>query len=335
LSGSSTTATASTFTVTATDQKGFTDSQVYTLTIDPKPAASFVVSGFPSPTTAGVGGTFAVIAKDPFGNVATGYTGTVSFKSSDPQAMLPASATLSNGIGTFGATLETAGSQSLTVKDAVNSSLIGIQTGITVNPAATSKFVVTGFPSPVTAGVTGTFTVTAEDPFGNDTPAYSSTVHLTSSDLQAVLPADTTLSGGQGTFSATLKTAGSQSLTATVTGNASITGIQVGIAVNPAAATHFVISVPSPSSISGGAAFSITVIATDDYGNTDTNYRGTVKFGSSDNSATLPGKYTFNASDSGVHSFTGLVLKKQGTQTITVFDASNKLIMGTISINVS
>jgi hypothetical protein len=35
-----------------------------------------------------------------------------------------------------------------------------------------------------------------------------------------------------------------------------------------------------------------------------------------------------------VQTFLGLILKKRGTQTITVFDASNNTILGTISINV-
>jgi hypothetical protein len=59
-----------------------------------------------------------------------------------------------------------------------------------------------------------------------------------------------------------------------------------------------------------------------------------VKSASSDNSATLPGKYTFLTSDNGVHTFTGLVLKKKRAQTITVFDGSDNSILGTISIDV-
>jgi hypothetical protein len=333
VSGSATTVTASSFTVTAADQTGIMGSQSYTLTIDPAAAATFVVSGFPSPTTAGVAGSFTVRAFDAFGNLATGYAGTVSFSSGDLQASLPANGTLTSGAGSFSATLKTAGSQSLTVKDAANSSLTGSETGILVNPAATSKFVVAGFPSPVTAGVAGTFTVIAQDLFGNTTPAYGGAVHFTSSDAQAVLPADATLLSGQGTFSATLKSAGSQSLAATDTVNSSITGTQTGIVVNPAAATHFVLS--GPATVIAGTPFSLTVIATDAYGNVATGYRGTVKFGSSDRSAALSGKYTYLASDNGVRTFTGLVLKKKGTQTITVFDATTNSILGTISINVS
>src|SRR5947208_14556349 len=80
--------------------------------------------------------------------------------------------------------------------------------------------IVAGFPSPVTAGVAGTFTVTAKDPYSNTATGYTGTVHFTSSDAQAVLPADYTFvaaDAGQHTFSATLNTAGSQSLTATDT----------------------------------------------------------------------------------------------------------------------
>jgi hypothetical protein len=332
LSGSTTTATSSSFTITATDKSGFTGSQAFTLTVDPAAAATFVVSGFPAPTTAGVAGTFNVVAKDAFGNVATTYSGTVTFTSSDPQAALPANSTLSGGIGKFSATLKTAGSQSLTARDTLNSSVTGSQGGIVVNPATTSKFVVAGFPASVTAGVAGNFNVIAEDAFGNVQPSYSGTVQFTSSDPQATLPGNATLTNGRGTFSAILKTAGQQSLTATDTSNAAITGSQPGRLVNPNVATHFVFV--GPSSVPSLTPFGLKVTAMDAYGNVATGYRGTVKFSSSDNSATLPPKYTFAASDNGVHIFAGLVLKKRGAQTITVSDATNN-IQSFFNINVT
>ena len=71
------------------------------------------VSGLPSPTVAGVAHNLTVTAKDASGNTATGYTGTVHFTSSDPAAVLPADATLTNGVGTFSVTLKTAGTQSV------------------------------------------------------------------------------------------------------------------------------------------------------------------------------------------------------------------------------
>src|SRR5207244_1971265 len=163
------------------------------ITVSPAAASTFIVAGFPSSMTAGIAGTFSVTAKDSFGNTATGYAGTVHFTSSDGQAALPANSTLTGGTGSFSATLKTAGTQSLTATDTVTSSVMGAQTGITVNPAAASAFAVAGSPSTVTAGTAGTFTVTARDAFGNTATGYAGTVHFTSSDGQAALPASSTL----------------------------------------------------------------------------------------------------------------------------------------------
>jgi hypothetical protein len=174
------------------------------------------------------------------------------------------------------------------------------------------------------------------DAFGNTATGYTGTVHFTSSDPQAVLPANYTFSAandGVHTFSATLKTAGSPSLTVTDTSTASIVGTLSDIAVTPAAATHFVIA--GPSSVAPSTAFSITVTALDAYGNADTGYLGTVDFTSSDSTATLPGNYTFKTTDKGVHTFTGLKLKKAGKQTITVKDTKTGSIEGTLTITVT
>jgi len=56
-------------------------------------------------------------------------------------------------------------------------------------------------------------------------------VHFTSSDTQGVLPKDSTLSNGTGTFSVTLKTAGGQGIVATDTVNPNLLG-SVPITVN-------------------------------------------------------------------------------------------------------
>ena len=93
----------------------------------------------------------------------------------------------------------THGSPTLTVTDTVNGGLGGTQAGILVSPAAASRFVVSGFPTQVTAGDgTHQVTVTADDPHGNVATSYGGTDHFSSSDGQAALPADTTLTGGTG-----------------------------------------------------------------------------------------------------------------------------------------
>jgi hypothetical protein len=210
---------------------------------------------------------------------------------------------------------------------------------IVVSPAAASMLIVSGFSSPVTAGTAGTVTVTAQDAFGNTATGYVGTVKFSSSDPQAVLPGNYTFTAtdaGVHTFAngVTLKTAGSQSITATDTVTSSISGSQSGITVNPAAATKLNITAPSSATVS--VAFTITVTAQDAYGNTATGYRGTVKFTSSDKKAVLPKNYKFTAADNGVHTFTnGVTLKTTGTQTITATDSGTKSITGTATVHVT
>jgi hypothetical protein len=83
-------------------------------------------------------------------------------------------------------------------------------------------------------GVAGNFTVRLLDQAGWPATNFRGTVHFTSSDPSAVLPADYTFTaadGGTHSFTATLNTVGIQSLTVTVQGSA-LTGVQSGIDVH-------------------------------------------------------------------------------------------------------
>src|SRR5205814_686964 len=107
---------------------------------------------------------------------------------------------------------------------------------ITVSAAAAvNNFLVASYPSPTTAGVAHTFTVTARDVFGNTVTGYTGPVTLTSTDSQASFSPATytyvTADAGVHTFSATLNTAGTRTLTATDTSNGAITGTSGGIPV--------------------------------------------------------------------------------------------------------
>ena len=73
--------------------------------------------------------------RDQFGNVATGYRGTVTFSSSDLVAQLPPDYTLTSSDGgrrTFSVTLVTVGSQTISVRDVANSSLGTTSSPITI-----------------------------------------------------------------------------------------------------------------------------------------------------------------------------------------------------------
>jgi autotransporter-associated beta strand protein len=198
--------------------------------------------------------------------------------------------------------------------------------GVVVNPAATSRLNVAGFASPATAGVAGNITLTAVDPYGNVTPSYAGTVHFASTDPRAVLPADTTLTNGVGTFSVTLKTAGAQALTATDSVSNSLRGSQSGIAVNPAA-TYSLTVAGFPSITTVGTAHPFTVTLRDFFGNLTPGYAGTVAFSSTDAQAALPAAYTFLAADQGTHTFSA-TLNTPGTWSLSVRDTLTSGLTG-------
>jgi hypothetical protein len=67
----------------------------------------------------------------------------------------------------------------------------------------------------LTAGTSVLVGITAQDASGNRILNYSGTVHFTSTDAKAVLPPDTTLDNGTGTFTVTFNTTGTQTVSAT------------------------------------------------------------------------------------------------------------------------
>src|SRR4029077_6858368 len=79
--------------------------------------------------------------------------------------------------------------------------------------------------SSTTAATAFSVTVTDMDEFYHVLTVYTGTVHFSSTDARAILPANYTFTGadmGAHTFSATLKTAGSQSITPSETPNTRI-----------------------------------------------------------------------------------------------------------------
>ncbi len=86
------------------------------------------------------------------------------------------------------------------------------------------------------AGTASNVTVTALDEYDNTATGYTGTINFTSTDPRAVLPANYTFVVGDAgvktfTTGVTLKTGGEQSVTATDTVTATITGSQTGITV--------------------------------------------------------------------------------------------------------
>src|SRR5207253_2595059 len=156
--------------------------------------------------------------------------------------------------------LRTSGLQTITATDTVTASITGTSNPISVFVPGATHFLVSA-PASATAGSAFNFTVTAQDQFNNTVPAHSGTVHFTSTYGSATLPPTSTLTNAARPSSALLRTSGRQTITATDTVTASITGTSNAITVSAAAATHFAVS--APSSATAGTAFNFTVTALD------------------------------------------------------------------------
>jgi hypothetical protein len=293
-------------------------------------ASTFRMAALPSSLIAGTPISFSITASDLYGNTAIGYRGTVQFSSGDRLADLPHNYTFTaadNGIQTSSVTFKTAGPQSLSVRDTTDNAVNGTEIAM-VDPAAASRLMPTGPTHDVTAGTAFLFTVRAVDPYGNTATGYRGTILLSGSDSQAVLPEDYTFTAadnGVHTFGVTFKTAGPQSLSATDTTGNAVNGTEI-IMVDPAAASRVVLT--GPSSITAGTPFIFVITAFDPYGNTATGYRGTIRFNSRDSQADLPGKYTFTATDQGVHTF-GITFKTAGPQSVSAMDTTANAVNGT------
>jgi len=173
-------------------------------------------------------------------------------------------------------------------------------------------------------------TVAALDAGGGVDFNYRGTIHFTSSDDVARLPADYTFvegDGGQHTFPEVMfRQQGIQTLKVTDIAKTTITG-QAETRVGNA--TTQTLSVELPNGAKFREPATIVVTAIDNLGRTDPNYRGSVHFTSTDNIATLPPDYQFTSTDAGRHEFpNGVMFRTQGPQRIHDQDALSPSVYG-------
>jgi hypothetical protein len=183
--------------------------------------------------------------------------------------------------------------------------------------------------APVGEGAPFTLTVTALDPNGFTAVGYNGTVIFKSSDPKFVNPGTLKLASGVGQTTVTLKTMGTQTISATDTTTSTLTSTG-SFSVGPGPAATLTIS--SPTSATSGATINFTVTAYDAYGVLATTYAGTIGFSSSDLYAVLPPTSTLT---SGTGTFSGAFVTL-GPQTITATDTSNSSLTVTSNgINVT
>ncbi len=328
-----------------------TDQATASITGTSGPIVVVVVSGpavrlgssAPATTTAGVGMSVLVVARDVNGNVASSYRGGVTFSSTDTNSpVLPADYTFTSadaGVHTFtGVVLKAAGTRTISVTDQVTASITGTSGSIAVAAGPTTRLGIAP-PATVTAGAPVSVLVVARDAYSNVASSYRGGVTFSSTDTKSpVLPADFTFTSAEAGIhnftGVVLKDAGTRTISVTDQVTASITGTSGPIVVAPGAATQLAVVIPS--TVSSGTAFDVRVTARDAFANTATGYTGTVAFTSDDTgSPVLPGNYAFTGTDSGTRLFTGVKLTTSGTRTVVAWDTVTSTITGSASTTVS
>ncbi len=309
--------TAGSRTLSASD--GTLSTGATAVTVSAGAVASLVLGSVPETATAGTPVTVSVTAKDAAGNTASGYTGTVSFSSNDPQAVLPASGPLLNGQGTVSITFRTTGARTFTASDGTRSIPSSTIT-VTAGPYSLSQSQISTSAASVSSGSSLTLTLTLRDAYGNSNPsgvpaAQEILFHASSGAGTGEISSAT--AQGNGAFTASFTGVRSGSVTLRASSEGALISSQTQVTVNPGPASQLVWS-SVPGTVTAGSSFNGSLSARDASGNLVPSYTGTIAFSSSDSAATLPQDSTLE-DGSKQFSFT---LRTAGSRTITASDGT-------------
>ena len=317
----------------------------------PNATDHFAFAAIASPQVAGVPVTVTVRATDSSGNTVFDYAGdavlasNVGSGTSTPSLISFVGGVWSGPVTFFGA----GATVRLTCTDFSSPARTGTSANITVNPASYTKLQVIlpgetarpgtsdgkdGTPGDQTAGSAFPITVRAVDAYWNVVSGIGSHIAVTSTDPFAGLPADTTLVSGQLVFSGRLYKRGTQTITARDLDNpliSSNTSGNVTIVGGPFSRVLVLApgESPAPGTVTGrtGAAldqsinyaFTLTVLATDQWWNPVTGPTDVVHITSSDPLAQLPPDQAMANGSAELP----LRLATGGAQQITVADVTN------------
>lgn len=259
----------------------------------------------------------------------------------------PAGSLVKSGDSDIGQSLSNLSSTNLKHLDNIKSDskynygeLLYLSSDNIVNNGDTRMSTTPGFYT-TTAGTPITYEVRVYDEWKNIVCDYNKNVVFNSSDpLATFSPSNYTFNtsdNGKHTFTngVILKTSGTQTINA-LDGLGLTDLMPPKIKVGFSNIHHFEFHTLSTTTPTAGIPFGFNVKAVDAFGNTVTNYTGTVKFSTTDTNSNvvLPSNYTYQLSDNGNKQFTGAKLCTAGPQTIYVEDVSNPLIKGQVTVNV-
>jgi hypothetical protein len=296
--------------------------------VTPAPASQIVVTGGPTPAAATAGGniSLSVTAEDPFGNVVTSYSSSVSVTLTNAAGAVlggVTTATPVGGVAMFtGLTVSKVGSgytfQASTL--APSGTLTAPSPAFSVSAGPATQLQVTMEPNHnVTVGSTFGLVVSAFDAFGNPVSSFGSnnetvTVALAANPGGATLGGTTTVNAmnGGATFSnLTLNKAG-VGYTFVVT-SAGLTGATTSTTdATAAGATQLAVTTQPTATITAGASFGFAVTVEDAGGNPVSNFVGSVNVAlpSTAPAGAFLGGTTTATVVNGVANFSGLTLNK-------------------------
>jgi hypothetical protein len=293
------------------------------ITIVAAAASQWVITTQP-PASIAVGAAFGLVvtAEDPFGNVATSFTSSVTLAT----ASNPGGATLggtvtrsaSAGVATFtGLALNRIGT-GYTLIASGNGLSSATTNPFNVNTAAATQWVITTQPpASATAGSPFSLTVTSEDALGNVDTTYGGSVSLAmaANAAGATLGGTTVLSASAGvaTFTGLTLNKAASGYTLAASGGGMSPATTSSITIVAATALQWAVTTQPPAGITAGAGFGLKVTAEDGFGNVITSFNSsaTLAIASNPGGATLGGTVTGSAS-AGVMTFTGLTLNRPG-----------------------
>ena len=298
-------------------------------------AASQLVIAAQPPVSVIAGNAFglSVEADDPYGNIATSFSGPISISlANDPTGAAfggSLTAVANDGLATFsGLSLDTMDS-GYAIAAAGTGLTAATTRPFSVTPAAASKLVeLASPPISMTAGADFGLTIAAEDRYGNRATGFTGdvTIALANNPGGATLmggPMTVAASAGVASFPAFLtleKAATGYSIEATGDG---LTPVTTGpISATPQPATHLVVVQQPPSMVSPRASFGLVVAALDPFGNIDTNFSGQVSLAAAGGSTAALVNDTSVMASKGYATFTGLSLgQMSGPVTLAVTSA--------------
>lgn len=291
--------------------------------VQPAAAARLDITSTPTGAVAGAPLTpFAVTARDAFGNVATGFTGTVTVALGANPAGGALSGTISAvaaaGVATLSDVRLARAGTGYTVITSATGLVPDTTPAFAVAPAAAAALAFrTAPPASVTAGAAFGATVEVRDDFGNVATAFTGAVGLALEANGAGATLGGTVSvnavAGVATYTALQVTRATTGLVARASAAGLTAGNSSAFAVTPAAATALAVTTGPPPVVGAGAAFGPVVVeARDAFANVVPGYATGVTVSLVPNTTLLGGTLT-QVPASGVASFPALVVNAAGT----------------------